>query len=35
MVREVRRWADEKGFSWDDEDVAAVTSYLNMQYYPC
>jgi mono/diheme cytochrome c family protein len=31
--RQVRRWADEKGLGWDDEDVAAVTSYLNTQYY--
>jgi len=30
---QVRRWADELGLDWSDEDVGAVQRYLYGRYY--
>jgi mono/diheme cytochrome c family protein len=30
---EVRRWQEYSGLGWGDDDVAAVTRYLNSLYY--
>jgi mono/diheme cytochrome c family protein len=33
LEKQVRRWQQNTGLSWSDEDVAAVTRYLNTLYY--
>lgn len=33
LEKQVRRWQHNTGLSWSDDDVAAVTRYLNTLYY--
>ena len=33
LVHQVRRWADNTGLAWSDEEVADVARYLNATYY--
>lgn len=33
LEHQVRRWQDNARLQWDEEDVAAVTQYLNSLYY--
>ena len=33
LVRQVRRWAENTGLAWSDEEVADVARYLNGAYY--
>jgi mono/diheme cytochrome c family protein len=33
LEKQVRRWQHNTGLSWSNEDVAAVTRYLNTLYY--
>lgn len=33
LAGQVRRWQGNTGLRWNDEDIAAVTRYLNTLYY--
>lgn len=33
LVREVRRWQQNSGLAWSDEEVLAVARYLNATWY--
>ena len=33
LSAEVRRWQKTSGLGWNDEDISAVTRYLNDRYY--
>lgn len=33
LTKQVRRWQENTLLGWDDQDVAAVASYLNTLYY--
>jgi mono/diheme cytochrome c family protein len=33
LARQVRRWQDNAHLSWNEEDIVAVTRYLNGLYY--
>jgi mono/diheme cytochrome c family protein len=33
LNEEVRRWQRTSGLGWSEEDVTAVASYLNVQFY--
>lgn len=33
LTKQVHRWQANVGLNWNDEDIAAVASYLNKLYY--
>jgi len=33
LRQQVQRWASNIGMNWTDDDIAAVTRYLNTHYY--